>query len=194
MNTLNSPKVMSMTFGPHSSKTFDRSALGVKSEKIAWPSGVRDRRIFAFLDSREVFSRPPVEVPSPGMAAINWDCLRNSTMNDPDLARETVKLFLDQTPVQLARLSELALRPDAESVRRAAHQLKGGCLIVGAGGMAGICEQLEATCEAGSNGGLSPLVEALAQEFTAVKKEVHNGPWEEKPATQAPQPEKGLAE
>jgi HPt (histidine-containing phosphotransfer) domain-containing protein len=128
------------------------------------------------------------------MAAIDWDCLRNSTMNDTGLARETIELFLDQTPVQLALLSGQVLQSDPEMVRRSAHQLKGGCLVVGASRMAKICEHLEAACEAGSDDDLRSLADALAHEFTEVKREVHNSFLEEKPATQAPQPRKGRAE
>lgn len=128
------------------------------------------------------------------MAAIDWDCLRNSTMNDPDLARETIELFLDQTPAQLALLSGHVLQSDTETVRRSAHQLKGGCLIVGAGRMAEICEQLEAASEGGSDDDLCSLADALADEFMEVKKEVHDSFWEGKPATQAPQPRKRTSE
>ncbi len=128
------------------------------------------------------------------MAAIDWDCLHNSTMNDPGLARETIELFLDQTPVQLAVLSKHVLQSDAETVRRSAHQLKGGCLIVGAGGMAELCEQLEAACEGGSDGDLGSLAAALADEFMEVKKEVHKSFGEGKPAAHSPQSRNALGE
>jgi hypothetical protein len=42
MNTLNTLKVMSITFGPWGSRIINWGALGVKSEKTAWPAGVRD--------------------------------------------------------------------------------------------------------------------------------------------------------
>ena len=128
------------------------------------------------------------------MAAIDWDCLRNSTMNDPDLARETMELFLDETPAQLALLSGHVLRSDTETVRRSAHQLKGGCLIVGAGRMAEVCEQLEAACEAGSDAELCSLADALTHAFMEVKKEVHDSSWEGNPAPQASQPGKPISE
>jgi HPt (histidine-containing phosphotransfer) domain-containing protein len=122
------------------------------------------------------------------MAAIDWDCLRHLTMDDPDLARETIELFLDQTPAQLALLSTHVLQSDTETVRRSAHQLKGGCLIVGAGRMAEICEQLETACEGGSHNDLRSLADALAREFMEVMKEVRNSLGEGNLATQAPQP------
>jgi HPt (histidine-containing phosphotransfer) domain-containing protein len=128
------------------------------------------------------------------MAAIDWGCLRNSTMNDPELAKETIELFLNQTPVQLALLSGHVLQSDTEAVRRSAHRLKGGCLTVGAGGMAEICEQLETLCEGGSGGDLGSLADALAQEFIEVKKEADSSFCDEEPGTQVPRPRNGLAD
>jgi hypothetical protein len=49
--------------------------------------------------------------------------------------------------------------------------------------MAEVCEQLEAACEAGSDANLCSLADALADEFTEVKKEIQDSSWEGKPAT-----------
>ena len=104
-------------------------------------------------------------------------------MDDPGLARETIELFLDETSLQLATLHQHLRESNAEAARRSAHQLKGGCLTVGATQMADICEELESACENRSCHDLSRLAEALAREFLEVKREVHHGPWEGKPAS-----------
>ena len=128
--------------------------------------------ISVLLNSRQGFLKSCYEGWCSIMAALDWDCLRNSTMDDPALAKETIELFLNETPLQLAILSRYVLERNTAAVRRSAHQLKGGCLTVGAGRMADVCEQLETACENESLADLSRLADTLAEEFTEVRKEV----------------------
>jgi HPt (histidine-containing phosphotransfer) domain-containing protein len=108
-------------------------------------------------------------------------------MDDSALAAELIELFLSDTPLQLAALSSGIDQSDAEATRRSAHQLKGGCLTIGAGRMAEICEQLEVACVSHSLGDLSRLGKQLSGEFMQVKNELRDPTWQRKLLPEVPQ-------
>jgi HPt (histidine-containing phosphotransfer) domain-containing protein len=108
-------------------------------------------------------------------------------MDDSALAAELVELFLSDTPLQLAALSSGIDQSNAEATRRSAHQLKGGCLTIGAGRMAEICEQLETACESHSLDDLSRLGNQLSHEFMQVKNELRDPAWQRKLLADVPE-------
>jgi CheY-like chemotaxis protein len=63
----------------------------------------------------------------------------------PEIVDQLIELFQDSTPPLLQELREGVAAGDEESVRRAAHKLKGSCQNIGASGMAAQVAELERT-------------------------------------------------
>jgi CheY-like chemotaxis protein len=61
----------------------------------------------------------------------------------PEIVDQLIELFEDSTPPLLRELREGAAAGDEETVRRAAHKLKGSCQNIGASGMAARVAELE---------------------------------------------------
>lgn len=62
---------------------------------------------------------------------------------DPRLQREILRLFLAETPETVDELSQMARAGRSIEAQRLAHNLRGGCLVVGARRLAAILETLE---------------------------------------------------
>jgi two-component system, sensor histidine kinase and response regulator len=67
----------------------------------------------------------------------------------PEIVDQLIELFEGSTPPLLRELREGAAAGDHETVRRAAHKLKGSCQNIGASGMAAQVAALERTAAAG---------------------------------------------
>jgi HPt (histidine-containing phosphotransfer) domain-containing protein len=119
------------------------------------------------------FSKGPAQ-----SAVIDWDSLWRSSMDDRELASELIELFLADTPPQLETLHRCIEEADSEATRRSAHALKGGCLTIGAGRMAEVCQQLELACQGRSFDDLGRLGETLSREFEEAKSQLRAGPGE----------------
>jgi CheY-like chemotaxis protein len=84
--------------------------------------------------------------PEPGpasMALVDEARARVFREDYPEIVDQLIELFQDSTPPLLRELREGAEAGDAETVRRAAHKLKGSCQNIGASGMAAQVAELE---------------------------------------------------
>jgi CheY-like chemotaxis protein len=90
--------------------------------------------------------------PEPGpaaMALVDEARARVFREDYPEIVDQLIELFQDSTPPLLRELREGVAAGDAETVRRAAHKLKGSCQNIGASGMAAQVAELERTASAG---------------------------------------------
>ncbi len=87
----------------------------------------------------------PVEPePEPAsMALVDEARARVFREDYPEIVDQLIELFEDSTPPLLRELREGVAAGDAETVRRAAHKLKGSCQNIGASGMAAQVAELE---------------------------------------------------
>lgn len=86
---------------------------------------------------------------------------------------ELVELFGAQTPGRLVELRAGIDGGDAAAVSGHAHQLKGGCLTMGASRMAGLCEELEQSARTGSLAGAQRLAGEIEAEFAQACAALH---------------------
>jgi PAS domain S-box-containing protein len=121
----------------------------------------------------------PSNTSAPPNGSVDYSVLKGlrerQVEGKPDILKELVELFLEDTPNQLKTLKEAAEKGDASSVERTAHTLSGGSGNLGAVRVAAICAELE---EIGRSGDLAPapaLLSRLEEEYgrvrTALEKE-----------------------
>jgi HPt (histidine-containing phosphotransfer) domain-containing protein len=68
----------------------------------------------------------------------------------PELLVELVDLYLEDSPSQLAAVSEAGRLGDLEALQRSAHRLKSASAQLGASELTALCTDLEAWCRAGA--------------------------------------------
>ena len=96
----------------------------------------------------------------------NLDRLRNISMGDDEFAGELVRVFLDDSVIQLERLRVAVESSDCSEVAEAAHRLKGAGGNVGAEILAEVCHDVEVAGRSGS-------VEALGKGLEAIDRELN---------------------
>src|SRR4051812_8425947 len=87
----------------------------------------------------------PEAAPEATMALVDEARARVFREDYPEIVDQLIELFEDSTPPLLRELREGAAAGDEETVRRAAHKLKGSCQNIGASGMAAQVAELERT-------------------------------------------------
>jgi HPt (histidine-containing phosphotransfer) domain-containing protein len=88
----------------------------------------------------------PLAAPEPepaSMALVDEARARVFREDYPEIVDQLIELFEDSTPPLLRELRVGAEAGDEETVRRAAHKLKGSCQNIGASGMAAQAAELE---------------------------------------------------
>ncbi|HEY7545557.1 MAG TPA: response regulator, partial [Blastocatellia bacterium] len=88
---------------------------------------------------------------------------------EPDLVAELIGIFLQDTPLRLAAISEAIRSADASELTSAAHALKGSSANLGATGMSALCLKLESLGRAGTVEGAGSLLARLEEEFLRVR-------------------------
>jgi HPt (histidine-containing phosphotransfer) domain-containing protein len=102
------------------------------------------------------------------------DSLRQLTPpGEPDVLAEVLRLFLDEVPRRVERLTAAWQDGNAVELQRAAHSLKGSSGNIGARHMYDICRQLDERAKAGDLPGARHLLDSLAEEYTRVEAEIH---------------------
>jgi len=84
-------------------------------------------------------------------------------------AREIWELFLNDTPVQLAKLPDNGNVPNLNDISLVVHGLKGVCAAVGAEKMFELCLQIESAAREERGTTISPMVRDLRAEFSRVQ-------------------------
>ena len=74
---------------------------------------------------------------------LDWDQLRDVTLDDEALMREIVAALIDDTARQMELLNAAIVQHDASRCMRLAHYSKGACANVGANSAAAILKDIE---------------------------------------------------
>jgi PAS domain S-box-containing protein len=88
--------------------------------------------------------------------------------DDPAFVAELVETFRRDAPKLLEAMRSSPEGGDGETLRRAAHTLKSNARTFGAGSLADLCEELEATATAGARDNVTALVHRIETEFARV--------------------------
>lgn len=86
--------------------------------------------------------------------------------DEPDLIVELIDLYLADFPRQLSVMKDSVLKTDDNSLKRAAHNLKGSSASLGVNGVAALCEEIERT---DSSESFQVLINRLEETFARVR-------------------------
>jgi HPt (histidine-containing phosphotransfer) domain-containing protein len=84
---------------------------------------------------------------------------------EPDLIVELIDLYLADVPQRLSAMKDFILKADWNSLKRAAHTLKGSSVNLGVTGMGLLCEKLEQSVDSESFDLSNDLISMLEQSF-----------------------------
>lgn len=107
---------------------------------------------------------------------INWKSVLDAADGDRELVGVVIDAFLEELDMLMPRIRTAISEGNSESLRRAAHTLKGNLLSVGANDVAEVAHKLE---QIGGSGGLDRANEtltSLTQQLDAVLPELKSGP------------------
>jgi HPt (histidine-containing phosphotransfer) domain-containing protein len=90
--------------------------------------------------------------------------------NETDLVVDLIDLYLQDAPVKINAIQRAIERADAESLRQAAHSLKGSSGTLGVCQLASLCEELECLADAGLDPGANAMLHRLEEEFVRVQE------------------------
>lgn len=112
-------------------------------------------------------------------AVCNFDRLRTISMGDDEFAGELVRVFLDDSVLQLERLRVAVERTDWAEAAEVGHRLKGAAGNIGADALAEVCRDLETASKEGSaellGGGLLLIDRELARARALFQQELGIG-------------------
>lgn len=84
--------------------------------------------------------------------------------SDPDIVTELIDMFLADLPSRVAVLRQAVETGEAVAAQRAAHALKGAAATLGATGLAGMCNAIEATARTGTVAAAAELLDEVTAE------------------------------
>jgi two-component system, sensor histidine kinase and response regulator len=85
----------------------------------------------------------PAPAGDPFQALLDDARMRIFRVDYPEIVPQLIELFVESTPPLLHELRAGVISGDDETVRRAAHKLKGSCQNIGAGFMARLAADIE---------------------------------------------------
>ena len=116
-------------------------------------------------------SRPAEPAPQRGLALVDQQALSSLKaleQDGPGFLAALVREFDESVHERLGDMHLAARDNDGAALRGAAHSLKGSAGIVGAQGMADLCQRLERLASDGETAAAEPLIAGLAHEHQAV--------------------------
>jgi CheY-like chemotaxis protein len=90
--------------------------------------------------------------------------------NDVDLARELIRIFLEDIPAKLTAIQQANAGGALSEIQRLAHSFKSSSAQLGAMRLSGMSRELEVKGKEGSNDGVSELIQQLAIECERVQE------------------------
>jgi HPt (histidine-containing phosphotransfer) domain-containing protein len=109
---------------------------------------------------------PPEPVP---LLIFDRAGLVSRLMNDDELARVVVSVFLADIPQQISVLGECLDAGNATAVERQAHTIKGACANVGAEALRALAYELEQVAKTGDLSAVRARMPDLGEQFSRVK-------------------------
>lgn len=89
---------------------------------------------------------------------------------EPDIVVELIDLYLEDAPRKLASMLEAAAGADEQSLKRAAHSLKGSSASLGAGQVASLCYELERAYCVDSSEQAAALLDRMGREMERARR------------------------
>lgn len=89
--------------------------------------------------------------------------------DEPDLIVELIDLYLNDFAQQLSVMKDGVLNADENSLKRAAHTLKGSSANLGVNGVAALCEKIEKTDSSESFQESNDLICRMEETFARVR-------------------------
>lgn len=108
------------------------------------------------------------------MATPLFDSVRflDSLAGDPELGRELLAAFLDDSPVRSAALEQALQAGDASQASKLAHSLKGMCGVVRASALVNAALGMEQIAGQGDVDGARELFSGFAEDMTRLQQEI----------------------
>jgi len=117
--------------------------------------------------------------PNPGPPVYDRAGFLARIMEDEELAREVEETFLEDIPLQLARLTEAAAAGDRNTVRRQAHKVKGAAANLGAGALREAAIRVEEAAAAPGRWEMKELLRRLFACYNEVAESIKSGQTDE---------------
>jgi HPt (histidine-containing phosphotransfer) domain-containing protein len=103
---------------------------------------------------------------------LDWQQLRDITLDDDELMREVLTTLLDDTSQQIILLNQAIRSHDPQKTVRLAHYCKGACANVGANAVAEVLRRLEQQAARQSFEDCAVSLNNLTQELERLRVEV----------------------
>jgi HPt (histidine-containing phosphotransfer) domain-containing protein len=103
-------------------------------------------------------------MPDPGSTSFDPDEARRQVGDDEAILRDVIGLFIEDNPKREAELRRALERRDAELLERAAHTIKGSCVIFGAAAAREAAHALELLGRGRSFEGATEAIARLSKE------------------------------
>ena len=102
----------------------------------------------------------------------DYHMMQRRMMNDEELLREIIQIYLDDTPAKLEQIKNCLDINDLPAVAREAHSLKGASLNVEAKAVAELAQKLQNTAEALNLLSTQQILQEIEQEMQTYHKVV----------------------
>jgi HPt (histidine-containing phosphotransfer) domain-containing protein len=102
---------------------------------------------------------------------LDFEQLKNITMDDAELMREILVTLISDTRQQLSALERAVSAADAKEASRLAHYSKGACANVGATATARILQEIEKKAAAGDLEACGASLPSLQREFQKLQQQ-----------------------
>jgi PAS domain S-box-containing protein len=104
--------------------------------------------------------------------AVDREALLNRVGGDEEVLREVVRIFLEDTPLQLEAMGKALVDRDAPTLRRLAHTLKGSSGTAGAVALQSAALALETAAAAGDFDSARSLAQPVKDQFAEVEQQM----------------------
>jgi HPt (histidine-containing phosphotransfer) domain-containing protein len=105
---------------------------------------------------------------------LDWQQLRDITLDDEELMREVLASLLDDTTNQLGLIGDAIRDRDQQKTMRLAHYCKGACANVGANAAAAVLKRMEEQAASRSYADCAASLSNLMQELDRLRLEAVN--------------------
>jgi PAS domain S-box-containing protein len=114
-------------------------------------------------------SLPRASHPDSSAPVFDWDGMVSRLMNDEDMAKEIVAIFLDDTPRQITVLKAHVDAGATAGAERQAHSIRGASLNVGGEALCAVATEMETAARAGDLAGVRARMPELNTRFGRLK-------------------------
>ena len=133
------------------------------------PKPIEQAALFDTIERLANLGSAPAPSAAVAGSPLDQEALRRRFGSAPDLLADIIQLFWQHAPVQVDRILQAAAAQDAESLRRAAHTLKGAVSNFGAGPAFRAAQVLEDMGDANQFDGVKAACRDLDRELAALK-------------------------